>query len=721
MPMYVVRTGHGDLGPLDHVEVKQLAAQGKLEPNDMVRPVDGTDWRPARDVKGYVAPDESPSGRLPTPASGTPKSPLSGRLPAVLAAIACSIVTGVMVWAVMYLSNTSSLNPKMGSLQSDATIASGEEPAEPGSDADRIGYEAEPAVGVTSDLIESARRAAAAKNYEQAISLYRRLLDLDESRDDWRLELARVLLDAGSPGDALAKYRIVLENDFDNVEAWIGIGDAYLHAGTPERLADAATAWERARALAPDDESIVLKLLLVYELTNMSGELIRVAEDYVGDLLDSQHSDRPSMMQLAAMKALARAYSIEGRSLDAEAACRAVLRFDASNASARTGLAGKLLAREDYAAASQILDGVEDSDADVWFMRARIAVAEGDLASAASALRSSLEMNEAVGERWRFLAAIEYDRDHMQSALESIERAIALDGTNVDYLALRARALIEVDRAQEALQEASQVAAKGGDAGLVAELRGLALVRLDQPREAETALNEAMEARPTMQAGIALAALLQDREAWMESAAVYSQLETVQPDAERQLRQLRARMHVREGRAQYQSGGIDEAVRHQRTAVELHPSTENKKGLVNILSLKVLELLSDRDYAAAHRYNQEVARYDDSEAIKLSRLIRAGEDVQRRQNAPVPRVPVAPVPMPAGGVLESRIVSNFSGKVFDHGNLFELGNGQVWKQTEYYIYYHYAIQPRVFIYRDGVVWRMKVDGIDRPIAVKRLR
>lgn len=70
-------------------------------------------------------------------------------------------------------------------------------------------------------------------------------------------------------------------------------------------------------------------------------------------------------------------------------------------------------------------------------------------------------------------------------------------------------------------------------------------------------------------------------------------------------------------------------------------------------------------------------------------------------------------------VIESFIISNFNG--LNYGNIYELANGQIWQQTEYYIWYWYWFYPGVLIWNDGGIYRMKVEGIDHPVMVKRIK
>ena len=70
------------------------------------------------------------------------------------------------------------------------------------------------------------------------------------------------------------------------------------------------------------------------------------------------------------------------------------------------------------------------------------------------------------------------------------------------------------------------------------------------------------------------------------------------------------------------------------------------------------------------------------------------------------------------GVIRSRIDGVFKGWKGD--TIFPLINGQVWQQAEYGYLYHYAHRPEVTIYKSGTGYKMKVEGVDREIRVKRI-
>jgi len=70
-------------------------------------------------------------------------------------------------------------------------------------------------------------------------------------------------------------------------------------------------------------------------------------------------------------------------------------------------------------------------------------------------------------------------------------------------------------------------------------------------------------------------------------------------------------------------------------------------------------------------------------------------------------------------VIEARITNDFDG--LEYGNIYKLDNGQAWKQTGVYIYVYVSVMPKVIIWRDGSVHKMKVQGIDEAVTVQQLK
>lgn len=74
------------------------------------------------------------------------------------------------------------------------------------------------------------------------------------------------------------------------------------------------------------------------------------------------------------------------------------------------------------------------------------------------------------------------------------------------------------------------------------------------------------------------------------------------------------------------------------------------------------------------------------------------------------------IPYVNNDFIKSKIWNDFDG--FDYGNIYELSNGQYWKQTSFQYKYSYKFMPDVIIYKDGIYYKMIVDGIDKEITVE---
>lgn len=69
--------------------------------------------------------------------------------------------------------------------------------------------------------------------------------------------------------------------------------------------------------------------------------------------------------------------------------------------------------------------------------------------------------------------------------------------------------------------------------------------------------------------------------------------------------------------------------------------------------------------------------------------------------------------------IESEIAGEFNG--WDGESVFKLTNGQIWEQAEYDYEYEYDFMPEVIIYPTNRGCRMKVEGVDSTILVRRVK
>ena len=70
-------------------------------------------------------------------------------------------------------------------------------------------------------------------------------------------------------------------------------------------------------------------------------------------------------------------------------------------------------------------------------------------------------------------------------------------------------------------------------------------------------------------------------------------------------------------------------------------------------------------------------------------------------------------------IFETRIDGEFHG--WSGNTLFSLANGQIWQQCANDLVRYYAHSPTVLLYRSGASIKMKVDGVDHSIFVKRIK
>lgn len=70
-------------------------------------------------------------------------------------------------------------------------------------------------------------------------------------------------------------------------------------------------------------------------------------------------------------------------------------------------------------------------------------------------------------------------------------------------------------------------------------------------------------------------------------------------------------------------------------------------------------------------------------------------------------------------VIESRLDGESEG--FDGETVFKLRNGQIWLQTDGYYRYQYQYAPEVLIYQSKDGWKLRLEGIDQAVTVRRLR
>jgi Flp pilus assembly protein TadD len=112
-------------------------------------------------------------------------------------------------------------------------------------------------------LLMAARNAAKAKQYEQSVTRYQRLLEKDPGLTEARTELAWVLVLAGKPDEAGTHFKMVLKAKPRDAEALKGLLQVLKTSGKKD---EAFKVIEQLVAVLPDDRD--LRMQLAVELHN---------------------------------------------------------------------------------------------------------------------------------------------------------------------------------------------------------------------------------------------------------------------------------------------------------------------------------------------------------------------------------------------------------------------------------------------------------------------
>lgn len=733
MPKYYIRTPDGTRGPISGKDVQRLIVDRVLQPTDLVRREGERQWHPVSAVKGLHHVDGGAHAKAradATPQGGTeraaaradesgaaqsasvqavaPAPPSRTTRPTVAAvAVLSSVATGGIVWAVMHLGADAPTSSAPG-----VARQTGVGPVEAAGRRDSPVRAERPSEDADRQLLYEARTALERKDFARSAALFEQLHDRDPANGRHLVALGESRAGLGNHAAAIVAFKEAIQIDRGDAAAWSGLGDALLES---DELVGAVQAWERASQLAPTRVDFGMRLVMVYSSAKMWDRAIPAAERIVRECRRDSRTDPRRGLLVSSLGILAEACVAAGRDADGKRAFEEIVDLDPGNEGALVGLGRIAIRQGDVASARKFLTPIRSTNADAALSLAQLAITSSDLDEAAQMLRQSLRLDATRPERWLLLAAVEHDRGNIPDAVSAVDASLERDPKSKDASELRSRLLNRAGRHAEALAECERAAGLGAEEWVVLESKGTALRGLGRAIEAETALRRAFELKRSPETALGLLDSLGDREAWLSSAAICKQMELSGIGDASTWREMRANMHGREAAALAKRGDSEGEIAQLRLAFEASPSPSNKTVLSSTLSLKAIRLMQGEDYAAARYVVREVAELDPKEAAELSGLISNGERIRSERNAPPPSVVQAPAP---SGV-ESWIVSEFRG--FGSGKLFELANGQVWKQSEFYMYMHIAFRPRAVFYRDGIFWMMKVDGIDRAVRVERIR
>ena len=112
-------------------------------------------------------------------------------------------------------------------------------------------------------LLMAARNAAKAKQYEQSVNRYQRLLEKDPGLTDARTELGWVLVRAGKPDEARTHFQTVLKSRPRDAEALKGLLESLKKSGQEDEVLKVL---EQLVEVLPEDRD--LRMQLAVELHN---------------------------------------------------------------------------------------------------------------------------------------------------------------------------------------------------------------------------------------------------------------------------------------------------------------------------------------------------------------------------------------------------------------------------------------------------------------------
>jgi hypothetical protein len=105
-----------------------------------------------------------------------------------------------------------------------------------------------------------------------------------------------------------------------------------------------------------------------------------------------------------------------------------------------------------------------------------------------------------------------------------------------------------------------------------------------------------------------------------------------------------------------------------------------------------------------------------------SRALSGGSELAGYASPAVPQLNETAHLPPAGAlpsVIETQIDGDFEG--WEGETIVKTTDGHIWQQSSYYYEYHYAFMPKALIFRAGDGYKMKVDGVSEPVAIKQLK
>ncbi|ADE55283.1 tetratricopeptide repeat protein [Coraliomargarita akajimensis] len=259
--------------------------------------------------------------------------------------------------------------------------------------------------------------------YYAADAAYRQAILMQPDVKDWKIGLARCLMETERYDVAIALFDTLLKDEPDNTDYWLLQSNAYIGKGEP---LTAAKNLEVVRRMGKAEISTLTLLGDIY-MNNESPDLALDAYTQAAELAGEDD-----------VKALIRAASILTRSSSHEQAKRMITKV-------RSKMGSELN---------------EEQDLELLTMSAKIARAEGDTATAIATLTKIVERDALNGEAIIELANNYADEGKLPEAYHRYEQAAKIDAHERDALVAHAQTLVrnaEYTKALPLLQRALKI------------------------------------------------------------------------------------------------------------------------------------------------------------------------------------------------------------------------------------------------------------------------
>ena len=261
------------------------------------------------------------------------------------------------------------------------------------------------------------------QKYYPAEAAYRQAILMQPETSDWKVGLARCLLETNRYADAIALFDTLLQEEPNNTDYWLLQGNAYL--GKDESIA-AAKNLEVVRRMGSADLSTLTLLGDIY------------MNNALPDLALDAYQAATEMASAGDSKTLVRAAELLARTGS----------FDQS----------KLMIASIREKMSDTMD--EDTDLKLLTIEAKVARAEGDDDSAVELLTKIVERDSLNGEAIIELANFFADQDDMAKAINRFEQAEKIEAFEREALVAHAQARVrngEYKKALPLLRRALQI------------------------------------------------------------------------------------------------------------------------------------------------------------------------------------------------------------------------------------------------------------------------